>query len=176
MQDVTTNSELPAANGWQGRERIAGLVLVALGGLGLWGGADLPFMTSDGVGSGLIPPLHTSVSRVDEELARELHDFAAGTAGHQARTSFSPRREAAPRIGFIMSGQGPQWWGMGRELMKNEPVFRQTMEACAHAMQPHARFSLLEELARDENVVLMFHTFFRVMAERLTSLYIYFYH
>ena len=92
----------------------------------------------------------TLVARSSEELARELHDFAAGTAGHQARTSFSPRREAAPRIGFIMSGQGPQWWGMGRELMKNEPVFRQTMEACAHAMQPHARFSLLEELARDE--------------------------
>lgn len=55
MQDVTTNSELPAANGWQGRERVAGLVLVALGGLGLWGGSDLPFMTSDGVGSGLMP-------------------------------------------------------------------------------------------------------------------------
>jgi Tripartite tricarboxylate transporter TctB family len=55
MQNVTTNSEPPAANGWQGRERIAGLVLVALGGLGLWGGSDLPFMTSDGVGSGLMP-------------------------------------------------------------------------------------------------------------------------
>ncbi len=55
MQDVTTNDEPPAAKAWQGRERIAGLVLVALGGLGLWGGADLPFMTSDGVGSGLMP-------------------------------------------------------------------------------------------------------------------------
>lgn len=55
MQDVTTNMEPPATNGWQGRERIAGLTLLALGGLGLWGGADLPFMTSGGVGSGLMP-------------------------------------------------------------------------------------------------------------------------
>lgn len=55
MQHLTTNSEPPAQNGWLGRERIAGLVLVALGGLGLWGGADLPFMTSGGVGSGLMP-------------------------------------------------------------------------------------------------------------------------
>lgn len=55
MQDATKNMEPPAANAWHGRDRLAGLVLVALGGLGLWGGADLPFMTSDGVGSGLLP-------------------------------------------------------------------------------------------------------------------------
>ncbi len=49
-----------------------------------------------------------------------------------------------------MSGQGPQWWGMGRQLMEHEPVFREAMEACAAAMKPWARFSLLEELGRDE--------------------------
>ena len=27
-----------------------------------------------------------------------------------------------------MSGQGPQWWGMGRDLMKHEPVFREAIE------------------------------------------------
>jgi acyl transferase domain-containing protein/acyl carrier protein/SAM-dependent methyltransferase len=84
------------------------------------------------------------------ELVQELQAFAAGESGGQALTSFTPRREAAPRIGFVMSGQGPQWWGMGRELMENEPVFREAMEACADAMKPHARFSLLEELARDQ--------------------------
>ena len=32
---------------------------------------------------------------------------------------------------FVMSGQGPQWWGMGRELMRNEPVFRETHGSAA---------------------------------------------
>ncbi len=83
-------------------------------------------------------------------IVEELHGFAAGNPMTTARTSFTPRPEFAPRIGFVMSGQGPQWWGMGRELMRNEPVFRETMEACEAAMRPHARFSLLEELNRDE--------------------------
>ena len=49
-----------------------------------------------------------------------------------------------------MSGQGPQWWGMGRELMQQEPVFRQAMERCDAALRPWAKFSLLEELGRTE--------------------------
>ena len=57
-----------------------------------------------------------------------------------------------------MSGQGPQWWGMGRELVRTEPVFRRAMEECAEAMAPHARFSLLEELARDEETTRLAET------------------
>lgn len=92
----------------------------------------------------------TMVAQSSEELVHELQEFTVAVPGSRIRTSFTPRPEHPPRIGFIMSGQGPQWWGMGRELMRNEPVFRRTMEACAAAMQPFARFSLLEELARDE--------------------------
>ena len=92
----------------------------------------------------------TLLARSAEELARELQAHAAEPAQSQWPVSFTPRPENAPRIAFVLSGQGPQWWGMGRELMAHEPVFRKTMEACAAAMQPHARFSLLEELGRDE--------------------------
>ena len=52
-----------------------------------------------------------------------------------------------------MSGQGPQWWGMGRELIQHEPVFRQTIERCDAAMRPWARFSLMEELGRTEEAL-----------------------
>src|ERR1041384_657492 len=44
----------------------------------------------------------------------------------------------------------PQWWGMGRELMQHEPVFRQVIEQCDAALRGVATFSLLEELGRAE--------------------------
>jgi len=32
------------------------------------------------------------------------------------------------KICFIYSGQGPQWWAMGRQLYHSEPIFRQWIE------------------------------------------------
>jgi len=84
------------------------------------------------------------------EMVQELAAFATGNAGPKMRTAFTPRREQAARVVFVMSGQGQQWWGMGRELMRHEPVFRRMIEACAEAMRPYAGFSLLDELARVE--------------------------
>ena len=34
---------------------------------------------------------------------------------------------------FVFSGHGTEWVGMGQALLKNEPVFRQALEACAAA-------------------------------------------
>jgi acyl transferase domain-containing protein/acyl carrier protein len=92
------------------------------------------------------------------ELIQELGAFAREEESLKIRTSFSPRREASPRVAFVMSGQGPQWWGMGRELMEHEPVFRQIMERCATAMESCARFSLLDELAKSEETSQMSRT------------------
>jgi acyl transferase domain-containing protein/NADPH:quinone reductase-like Zn-dependent oxidoreductase/SAM-dependent methyltransferase/acyl carrier protein/short-subunit dehydrogenase len=84
------------------------------------------------------------------EVIEELGLFASSQESPKVRSSFAARREEPPRIGFIMSGQGPQWWGMGRELMEHEPVFRQAMERCDAALRPWTTFSLLEELGRRE--------------------------
>ncbi len=92
----------------------------------------------------------TVVADSPTSLLQELNDFAIGQSTQKVRTSFTPRREKPARVGFVMSGQGPQWWGMGRKLMEHEPIFRQIMERCDAAMKPYASFSLLEELAKDE--------------------------
>ncbi len=92
----------------------------------------------------------TMVAGAVDEVIQELNAFATGESVQKLRAAFSPRRERPARIGFVMSGQGPQWWGMGRELMRHEPVFRETIERCAAALAPWTQFSLLEELARDE--------------------------
>ena len=92
----------------------------------------------------------TLVTRTPGEAIQELRDFGGGGAGQKLRTAFAPRREQAAKIGFVMSGQGPQWWGMGRELMQHEPEFRRMVERCEEAIRPWARFSLIEELGRSE--------------------------
>ena len=100
----------------------------------------------------------TLVTRSMSELVQELDAFAIKQDSVKARTSFTPRPEHAPRIAFVMSGQGPQWWGMGRELMEHEPVFREVIERCDAAMRGVARFSLLEELGRSEETSKMART------------------
>jgi acyl transferase domain-containing protein/NADPH:quinone reductase-like Zn-dependent oxidoreductase/SAM-dependent methyltransferase/acyl carrier protein len=84
------------------------------------------------------------------EVSEELDAFASNQESPRVRAAFAARREERPRIGFIMSGQGPQWWGMGRKLMHHEAVFRRAMERCDAALRPWANFSLLEELGRTE--------------------------
>ncbi|HMI00067.1 MAG TPA: type I polyketide synthase, partial [Bradyrhizobium sp.] len=92
------------------------------------------------------------------ELTEELDAFAKKEESLKIRAAFTARREQPPRIGFIMSGQGPQWWGMGRDLMEHEPVFREAIEKCDAALAPWASFSLLEELGRSEEMSQMHRT------------------
>ena len=43
----------------------------------------------------------------------------------------SPAREIKPlRIGFVFTGQGAQWYAMGRELYDQYPVFASTIDRC----------------------------------------------
>ncbi len=84
------------------------------------------------------------------EVVQELSAFASGQPGPRMRSSFTPRPEHAARVVFVMSGQGPQWQGMGCELMQHEPVFKKMIEACDKAMKPWAKFSLMDELNRPE--------------------------
>jgi acyl transferase domain-containing protein/acyl carrier protein len=51
------------------------------------------------------------------------------------------------RLVFVFSGQGSQWFGMGRTLLYKEPVFREVIERCELAMRPHTDWSLIAELA-----------------------------
>ena len=96
------------------------------------------------------PYRFTLVARSIGEVIKELNDHVAHQEDCKARTSFTARGTRPPRVAFVMSGQGPQWWGMGRELIQHEAVFRQIIERCDALMRPWARFSLMEELDRAE--------------------------
>jgi len=51
---------------------------------------------------------------------------------------------------FVYTGQGAQWWGMGRVLLDREPVFRATVAEIDGLLRPLADWSLVAELTRNE--------------------------
>src|SRR5215218_6299365 len=90
------------------------------------------------------------VGSSQEELAERLEAFSR----EELRPGlFSGRRlpDRRPKLAFVFSGQGSQWVGMGRGLMKGEPVFREVLESCDEAMRRYVDWSLIEELAADES-------------------------
>ncbi|KAI9737711.1 MAG: hypothetical protein M1818_005715 [Claussenomyces sp. TS43310] len=56
----------------------------------------------------------------------------------------------APKISFVFTGQGAQWYAMGRELMKTYPVFALTIEMADECLRSlGASWSLIDELSKD---------------------------
>jgi len=82
-----------------------------------------------------------------EELLERLGDFLAGET-NPAVVLGEASTAAAPV--FVFSGQGPQWWGMGRELLKEEPLFRKKIGECDKLFHEFGGWSLLKELSHDE--------------------------
>jgi acyl transferase domain-containing protein len=79
-------------------------------------------------------------------VASTADEFAAQLAAPNA--SMRSRRELGvrPKIGFLYTGQGANFPGMGRALFETSPIFRQTLEACAAVAAPHLDRDLLDIL------------------------------
>ena len=85
---------------------------------------------------------------------RHHHEYRAASVGRTApalRDALQPEagskaRERPPKTVFVFPGQGSQWLGMGRSLLRTEAAFRESMEAFDAAVRAESRFSILEEL------------------------------
>jgi acyl transferase domain-containing protein/acyl carrier protein/2-polyprenyl-3-methyl-5-hydroxy-6-metoxy-1,4-benzoquinol methylase len=84
-----------------------------------------------------------------EELASHLGAFARGERS-PAWSAGRPAGGAAPRLAFVFSGMGPQWWGMGRQLLEGEPVFRRALAECDDLFRPLLGWSVLGEFLQPE--------------------------
>ena len=61
------------------------------------------------------------------------------------------RRERSGPVVFVYTGQGPQWWAMGRQLMEREPLVDRTIRRIDELMSPLAGWSVIDELTRPEH-------------------------
>ncbi len=87
--------------------------------------------------------------RCREELAEHLEAFVAG----ENRFSMASGRQVSghnQKLVFVFSGMGPQWWGMGRQLLEREPVFRDVIDRCDQLLRQYVDWSLRDELTADE--------------------------
>jgi acyl transferase domain-containing protein/acyl carrier protein len=81
------------------------------------------------------------------ELAALLDAHLAGETRLGAASGVAGAR---PRIAFVCTGMGPQWWAMGRRLFSDEPVFREMILRCDEIFRSEANWSLLMEMIAPE--------------------------
>ena len=62
----------------------------------------------------------------------------------------APPPAARPKIGFVFSGQGPQWWAMGRQLYQREKIVRDVWEQCDFICRNLGGPNLLDALLATE--------------------------
>ncbi len=77
------------------------------------------------------------------ELLAGLDALAAG----EPHAGLIQGRARPGKLAFTFPGQGPQWLGMGRELLRTAPAFAAQIEACERALDPFVDFSLREVLS-----------------------------
>jgi acyl transferase domain-containing protein/aryl carrier-like protein len=96
------------------------------------------------------------VVRSKKELAECLEAFTANktrrgmSSGHAANVSRHNETQPEPQKVFVFTGMGPQWWAMGQQLYREEPVFRKALDECDALLRPYTGWSLVEEMLADE--------------------------
>ena len=86
----------------------------------------------------------------------------AGTIAKRAHRGSHDEPEGAEetgsrRLGFLFSGQGSQYAGMGKELYHSHPVFRATVDRCAGALRDSLPGPLLEALFGEGDAASLIH-------------------
>ena len=84
---------------------------------------------------------------------QELREQLVGWLAKQERSGVRSRKvlpAEARRAVFVFPGQGGQWIGMGRTLLRDEPVFCNAMAACDVVIQKYTGWTVTSRLLADD--------------------------
>lgn len=84
------------------------------------------------------------VAATHEEMQKQLDAAVDGKPSAALAVGKAGRKK--PRIGFLFTGQGAQYGGMGKALYDADPQFKAHIEQCSTLLQPKFGFSLEELL------------------------------
>ena len=79
------------------------------------------------------------------DAREQLQALADGGQISASRTS-----PAAPKLAFVCTGMGPQWWKMCRGLLDAYPAFTESILRSDRELSRYTNWSLIEELRADE--------------------------
>ncbi|MEK7866016.1 MAG: SDR family NAD(P)-dependent oxidoreductase [Planctomycetota bacterium] len=82
-------------------------------------------------------------------MRRRLNAWLRGAGQVRGVTAGRGARATAPLV-FVFTGQGAQWWAMGRQLLNREPVFHRAVSEIDALFRELAGWSLLEHFLRPE--------------------------
>ncbi|MEZ6093364.1 MAG: SDR family NAD(P)-dependent oxidoreductase [Pirellulaceae bacterium] len=86
-----------------------------------------------------------STEQVVERLTKLANGEAAeGTVLGQTPFQFNPEPV------FVFTGMGPQWWGMGQQLYRENPIYRAAVDEADNLFREIAGFSALEQMLKSE--------------------------
>ncbi len=84
-----------------------------------------------------------------EELQEKLVAFAGGNQDISGLLQGETQKSQTQNVAFLLTGQGSQYRGMGRELYQTQPTFKQALEQCAQILEAYLDQPLLQVLYAD---------------------------
>ncbi len=162
----SSTSELPGNTGAGNALRPYLLLLSARSAASLRGAARrlAQYLGADGVDRPLAGVAHTLAVRRSamnhslgiigegrEELMAALSAYAEGLRHPGVLLAPTSISESSPKLAFVFSGQGSQWWGMGRKLLQCEPVFQSVIARCDQLLSSMVGWSLLDVLHANQS-------------------------
>lgn len=80
-----------------------------------------------------------------DELMEKLTELGSGGGKNSVRILNNSKG-----IVFVLSGMGPQWWAMGRQLLTTDSIFSRLAQEIDEVFKSLSGWSLVEELLKDE--------------------------